>query len=71
MNRKMEESGLIEIISLICTLTLKDQCPALAHPESSLDALLGIAARTEGLVAGTYLSASRVPLRLTIEPRLL
>lgn len=30
----MRESGLSEIIPLICTLAIQGQCPAFLHPES-------------------------------------
>ena len=40
----MQESGLIEIIPLICTSAVWGQYPVLSHPESLQGALSGVAA---------------------------
>ena len=40
----MQESGLLEIIPLICTLTIWGQYPVFHHPESPQGAQLGVAA---------------------------
>ena len=48
----MQESGLIEIIPLICTLALWGQYPVLSHPESLQGAPSVVAAVTEGLTMG-------------------
>ena len=53
MHGKMQESGLIEIIPLICTLTIQGQYPAFLHPESRQGAPLGVAAKADGLMATT------------------
>ena len=51
---KMEESGLTEIIPLICTLAIWGQHPVLSYPESSQGALLGSAVVADGLMAATF-----------------
>ena len=51
----MQESGLIEIIPLICSLTLLGQYPIFLHPESPQGAQLGVAAVAAGLMAGISL----------------
>ena len=43
MYGKMQESGLTEIILLICTSALWGQGPVLSHPESPQGAWLGVA----------------------------
>ena len=53
MNGKMQESGLIESIPLMCTLAIQGQYPAFLHPESPSGSLLGVAAVAEGLGAGS------------------
>ena len=40
----MQESGLTEIIPLICTSAVWGQYPVLSHPESLQGALSGVAA---------------------------
>ena len=52
MYGKMQESGLTEIISLICTSALWGQYPVLSHPQSPQGAPLGVAAVTDGLMVG-------------------
>ena len=49
----MQESRLIEIIFLICTLATPDQCPTPSHLESPEGAPLRVAAEAAGLVAST------------------
>ena len=49
----MQESGLIEIIPLICILAIEGQYPAFFHPESPQGAQLGAAAVADSLVATT------------------
>ena len=49
----MQESGFIEIISLICTLAVWGQYPVLSHPESPQGASLGVAAVAESLAMGS------------------
>ena len=55
MYGKMPECGLIEIIPLICSLTLLGQYPIFLHPESPQGAQLGVAAVADGLMAGISL----------------
>ena len=43
MYGKIQESGLIEIIPLICTIAVQGQYPGLSHPESLQGAPLGAA----------------------------
>ena len=62
---ELQESGLTEIIPLIKTSALWGQHPALSHPESPQDALLGVAAASGGLMAG-ILFPSRIPSGLTV-----
>ena len=53
MYGKMPESGLLEIIPLICALTLQCQHPAFLHPESPQGAQSvggGAASVAEGLM---------------------
>ena len=45
----MQESRLIEIIFLICTLATPDQCPTPSHLESPEGAPLRVAAEATGL----------------------
>ena len=47
----MQESGLIEILPLMCALTLWGQHPAFLHPESPLGAHTGVPAGAPGLMA--------------------
>ena len=42
MYGKMQESGLTEIMSLICTLTICSQYPIFLHLEPPQDAYLGV-----------------------------
>ena len=49
----MQEPGLIEIIPVICTLTIQSQYPAFLHPESPQRTSQVRAAGTEALVATT------------------
>lgn len=51
MHGNIQESGLIEIIPLMCTSALWDQCPVFSHPESPQGALLGVVAMVKGLLA--------------------
>jgi len=44
-----QESGLNEIIPLLCTLAIQCQYLVLFHPESPQDAPLGVSAVAEGL----------------------
>ena len=46
---KMRESGLIEIIPLMCASAVWGQCPVFLHPESLLGAA-GVAAGADGLM---------------------
>lgn len=48
----MQESGLIEIIALNCTLAVEGQGPVLSHPESPRGAPLGEAVVPDCLMAG-------------------
>ena len=41
MYEKMQESGLIEIIPLVCTSSVSDQYPVLSPPESPQRAPMG------------------------------
>ena len=53
MYEKMEESGLIEIIPLICTSAVWGQYPVFSHPETPQGApFWGGAAMADGLMAG-------------------
>lgn len=47
MYGKMQESGLTEIIPLICTSALWGQYPVLSHPDSPQGPSLEVAARAE------------------------
>ena len=51
VSEKMQESGLIEIIPLLCTLTIQGQYPVFLHPESPEGAQLGVAAVADDLMA--------------------
>ena len=51
MNGKMQESGLIKIIPLICTLTTQGLYPAFLHPESPQGSQLGVTTVADGLIA--------------------
>ena len=53
MYGKMQESGLTEIIPLICTSAIWSQYPAFLHPESPQGAQLGVIAVAEGLAVGS------------------
>lgn len=53
MYRKMQESGLTEIIPLVCTLSIRGQCPVLFHPESTLGARMWVAAVAKGLASSS------------------
>ena len=50
MYGKRQESGLTDIIPLMCILTLWGQYPAFSHPESPQGAPLGATAVGEGLM---------------------
>ena len=54
MYGKIQESGLIEIIPLICILTIQGQYPTFLHPESPRGAQLGMAAVNAGLIVATF-----------------
>ena len=47
MYGKMQESGLTEIIPLICTSAIWGQYPVFSHPESPQGALSGMAAAAD------------------------
>ena len=49
----MQESGLMEIIPLICESAIWNLYPVLSHPESLQGTLLGMTAETEGLALGS------------------
>ena len=49
----MQDSGLIEIIPLICKPVIWNLYPVLSHPESLQGAQLGMTAETEGLALGS------------------
>ena len=49
----MQESGLIEIIPLICTSANYGQYPVLFHPEFPQGAPLGAVVMVDGLMAAT------------------
>ena len=53
MYGRMKESGLIEIVPLICTLATQGQYPAFLHPESPQGSQLGMDAVAGGLMAAT------------------
>ena len=55
MYGKMQESGLTEIIPLMCTSAVWGQCPAFLHPETPQGAQLGAAALAALLRAATSL----------------
>ena len=55
MYGKVQESGLTEIIPLMCTLAIWGQYPPFFHPEAPQGAPLGLAAVAEGLMAATSL----------------
>ena len=49
----MQESGLIEIIPLLCILATEGQYPVLFHLVSPQGALMGVAVVAEGLAVGS------------------
>ena len=49
----MQECGFIEIIPLICTLTMQGQYATFLHPDSLQGTQLGVAALAAGLMAAT------------------
>ena len=53
MYGKMQGSGLIEIIPLICTSATWGQYSAFLHPESPQGAQLGVTAVAQGLAVGS------------------
>ena len=53
MHGKMQESGLIEIIPLICILTIWGQDTTSLHPEFPWGAQLGVAAVAESVAVGS------------------
>lgn len=61
MNRTMRESGLSEIIPLLCVSAVWGQRPVLSHPKSPQGAQLRAAAGAEGLMAEIILPPSWVP----------
>jgi len=54
MYGKMRESGLIEIIPLISTLTIEGQYPVFLHHESLQGATLGVTVVAKGLMTKTF-----------------
>ena len=48
MYETMQESGLTEIILLICTSAIWDQYPVFSHPESPQGVLSGVAVVADG-----------------------
>ena len=48
----MQETGLPEIIPLICAVPIRGQNLVFTHPESPQEALLGVAADAACLMAG-------------------
>ena len=48
MHETMQESGLTEIILLICTSAIWDQYPVFSHPESPQGVLSGVAVVADG-----------------------
>ena len=55
MYGKMEVTGLIEIIPLICILTIQGQCPLFLHSEFHLRGTVKTAAVTVGFMADSTL----------------
>ena len=53
MYEKMPESGLSEIIPLMCNSAIYGQYPVFSHPQSPQGAELGINAMAEGLAVGS------------------
>ena len=53
MYGKMQESGVIRIIPLICNLAIWGQYPVFLHPESPQGAQLGAATVADGLMVPT------------------
>ena len=49
----MQESGLTEIIPLICTSAIWGQYPAFLHPESPQGSQVGVTAVAEGWAVGS------------------
>ena len=56
---KMQESGLTEIILLMCTSAIWGQYHVLSHPESPQGTQLGVAAVAEGRLFVSTLSSFR------------
>ena len=50
----MQEFGLIEIIPLVCILTVWGQYPVLSHLEFPQSAHLGVSAVADGLVTAAF-----------------
>ena len=63
MYGKMQESGIIEIIPLICASAIWGQYPILSHPDSPQDAGFGLAAVAESLAVGSPFVSILSPLR--------
>ena len=51
---KMQESGLTEIIPLMCTLAIYGQYLVLSHPESPQGTQLGASSVADGLMATLF-----------------
>ena len=51
---KMQESGLTEIIPLMCTLAIYGQYLVLSHPESPQGTQLGASSVADGLMATPF-----------------
>ena len=62
MYGKSQESGLTEIIPLICNLTIQGQYPVFIHPESCQGPQSGVAAKLQRRVAFEPLNISKHPL---------
>ena len=58
MYGKMQESGLFEIISLICTLAIQGQNPVHSYSETPQGVPLGMVAVSESLALAVLWSAS-------------
>ena len=63
MYKKMQESGLSEIIPLLCNIVICGRYPVFSHPESSQGAELGVNATAEGLAVGSPFGATLSSLK--------
>ena len=66
MHGKMQEFGLIEIIPLICILTIWGQNTTFLHPEFPWGAQLGVTAVAESLAVGSPCLHPEFPPELTV-----